>query len=98
MNYCFTNRDLEALFTNRTNARRYPRQVVEAFVDVMSLIAAAADVRDLYASRWLHFEKLQGDRQGQYSLRLGHQFRLIVTLEEDAGSQYLAVHEIVDYH
>jgi toxin HigB-1 len=51
----------------------------------MAIIAAALTERDLYANKGLRFEKLVGQRgkQGQRSLRLNKQWRLIVTLEED---------------
>lgn len=41
-----------------------------------------------------HFEKLQGDRQGQYSIRINNQYR--VCFEWD-GSKAVNI-EIVDYH
>jgi proteic killer suppression protein len=48
--------------------------------------------------RSLHFEKLQGDRIGQHSLRLNKQWRLIVKLETTNIGRQLVVIEIVDYH
>ena len=41
-----------------------------------------------------HFEKLQGDRQGQYSIRINNQYR--VCFEWD-GSKAINI-EIADYH
>jgi proteic killer suppression protein len=49
----------------------------------MTVIAAAADERDFYALKSLHFEKLEGKlgKEGKRSMRLTKQWRLIVSLE-----------------
>jgi proteic killer suppression protein len=95
----FKDKKLEALYTEEKNAHKYPN-VVDDFFEVMAIIAAALSERDLYANKGLRFEKLVGQRgkQGQRSLRLNKQWRLIVTLEEDAESFYLQILGIEDYH
>ncbi len=67
----FKNKKLEALYTEEKNSHKYP-DVVDDFFDVIAIIAAASDGRDLYAQKGLHFETLTGQRgnQGQRSLRL----------------------------
>jgi proteic killer suppression protein len=64
------------------------------------VINAAIDERDLYAQKGLHFEKLSGQRgkQGQRSLRLNRQWRLIVTSAEDEEGTYLHIIDIENYH
>lgn len=54
----------------------------------------------MYALKGLRFEKLKGKRgkQGQYSLRLNQQWRLIVSLEEDEEGKYILIIDIEDYH
>jgi proteic killer suppression protein len=94
----FTDKDLEALFSQEKNARRYPLAVVDAFFVVMTTLRAAPDVRELYKRHGLHFEKLKGDRLGEYSMRLNEQYRLIATVEEDAQGAIIVIHDIVDYH
>ena len=98
MDFGFTNRKLECLYTGEQGARKYPRQVVDAFFEVMCVIDAARDERDLRALKHLHFEKLTGQRKHQRSLALHGGFRLVVRLLEDAEGKYLAIDEIVDYH
>lgn len=98
MRYRFRSRRLEALYTEEKGAHRYDPSIIDAFFDVMAVIAAAADERDLYNLKGFHFEKLAGDRQGQHSLRLNRQWRLIVVIEEDQAGRYLRIDEIVDYH
>jgi len=74
--------------------------VVDDFFEVMAIIDAAVDERDLYAQKGLRFEKLKGKRgnQGQRSLRLNDQWRLIVTVDEDNEGNYLTIIDIEDYH
>ena len=98
MEFRFKTNRLEALYTTKKNAHDYPEGVVKSFFKVTSLISAATDLRDLAAIKSRHFEKLQGDREGQYSMRLNNQFRLILELQEHAGGKYLLIVEIADYH
>ena len=94
----FANKKLEALYTSEAGAKKYPRSVVTAFFDVMATLVAAADQRDLYALKSLHFEALKGDRAGQHSVRLNKQFRLILRIEADDQGNVVIVIEIADYH
>ena len=64
----------------------------------MQLIRAAVDIRAFYALKSLHFEKLKGDREGQYSMRLNEQWRLIVRLAQKPDGTTIVIVSIVDYH
>ena len=99
MRFLFKDKKIEALYTEEKNAHKYPG-VIDDFFDVMATIEAALDERDLYAQKGLRFEKLAGQRgkQGQRSLRLNKQWRLIVALEKDEDGSYLLVIDIEDYH
>lgn len=94
----FSNKKLEALYTAEKDAHKFDRAVVDAFFDVMAMIEAAKDERDLYGLKSLHFEKLKGDRKGQHSLRLNQQWRLIVLIESDDQGNVIVVVDLVDYH
>lgn len=86
MRCVFRSKRLADLYYKDSGSERFPPGVVEAFFEVMAVIDAAHDERDLYALKSLHFEQLQGKlgRQGQRSMRLNDQYRLIVILEHDA--------------
>jgi len=92
------SRKLEALYAGKSGKQRFPAGVVDAFLYLVGVVDAMGDVRDLYAMKSLHFERLSGRREGQSSLRLNKQYRLIVTVEKDEGGDVLVIHEIVDYH
>lgn len=98
MRFRFTDKKLQALYTDETGADHYEAAVVNGFFRVMAIIANAPDLRDFYRFKSLHFEKLSGDRVGQHSFRLNKQWRLIVRLERDSGGHEVVIIEIVDYH
>ena len=54
--------------------------------------------RALYSMQSLHFERLEGDRAGQRSLRLNRQWRLVVRLETVQDVKRVVVIEIINYH
>jgi len=72
--------------------------LTRAYRKAVGIVAAASDERDLRALRSLHFEKLDGDRLGQHSLRLNKQWRLIVRAESTQEGKQVVVIEVVDYH
>ncbi len=98
MRFSFKNKKLKALYTEEKGAHKYSPGVVDAFWEVMSVISAAVDERDLRKLKGLRYEKLRGDRKGQHSIRLNDQFRLIVERGEDDQGKYLLIIGIEDYH
>jgi proteic killer suppression protein len=72
--------------------------LTRAYRKIVGIVAAASDERDLRAMRSLHFEKLEGNRLGQHSLRLNKQWRLIVRLKTSQDGKQVIVIEVVDYH
>jgi proteic killer suppression protein len=66
----------------------------------MQVIVAAPDERMFYTMKSLHFEKLEGKRSHQRSMRLNKQWRLILEIEEvkgDPGNTVVVI-SIEDYH
>jgi proteic killer suppression protein len=95
----FKDESLEKLC--REDAKRdkaYPPGVANAFRKRVRFIRDAADERDFYAMRSLGFEKLQGKRQHQHSMRLNDQWRLILEIEGDGPKKTISVVAIQDYH
>jgi len=89
---------LAALYAGKRGKQRWPAGVPDAFLRLMGIMDAMPDVRDLYMLKSLHFERIEGDRQGQSSVRLNKQYRLIVTVEREDGTDVLVIHDLVDYH
>ena len=61
-------------------------------------IRAADNENDLRAMKSLHFEKLKGKRQHEYSMRVNKQFRLIFQIEKVDRRNQLVITDLEDYH
>jgi len=88
--------DLQREDANRDKA--YPTGIAKLFRRRISFIRSAKDERDFYAMNSLNFEKLQGKRQHQHSMRLNDQWRLILEIEGDAPKKVISIVGIEDYH
>ena len=98
MEVTFNDQALDELETNAAINAGYADAVVRAYRKTMGHIRAASDERTFYARRSFRFEKLQGDRQGQFSMRLNDQWRLILEIRGSGKSKSVHIVEIVDYH
>lgn len=72
--------------------------IVSIYRKRLAFIRAAVDERDFYALKSLHFEKLKGKRQGQYSMRLNDQWRLILEFVTSQSGKRVVVVSVEDYH
>ncbi len=82
----------ETLFNDRfvkkfANIERMARKKLE-------ILEAAQNIEDLRCPPGNRLEKLSGDRNGSYSIRINQQYRLCFTWKD--GHAYNV--EIVDYH
>ena len=94
----FADANLDRLETDHSYTGGWAQAVVKAFRKRMQQIRSAQDERDFYALKSLHFEKLKGQRQGQHSMRLNDQYRLIIELESQSSIKIVNVVNIEDYH
>jgi toxin HigB-1 len=94
----FADDDLDRLETEREFTAGFGRDVVRGFRKVMQVIRAVPDERDLYRLRGLHFEKLEGSRSHQRSVRINLQWRLILEIVGTAPNKKIRVVRIEDYH
>ncbi len=98
MNVDFEDASLERLEADPAFTAGYDAAIVKAFRKRMQLIRAASDERAFYALKSLHYEKLKGDKDGQSSMRLNDQWRLLLRLQQDADGKTVVVISIIDYH
>jgi toxin HigB-1 len=95
----FKDESLEEL--QREDAKRdkaYPPGIAKAFRKRLQFIRGAGSERDLYALHSHRFERLQGKRQHQYSMRLNDQWRLILEMQGDNPNKIIWIVAIEDYH
>ena len=98
MDVSFGDKSLDRLETDAAFSAGFGDSIVKAYRKRMQQIRASTDERTFYALRSLHFDKLQGQREGQHSMRLNDQFRLILELRGEAPKKTVHILEIVDYH
>ncbi|TYL87468.1 type II toxin-antitoxin system RelE/ParE family toxin [Bradyrhizobium cytisi] len=98
MEPAFKDPSLDRLETDATYSAGFSDAIVRAYRKAVLHIRSAADERTFYARRSFRFEKLLGNREGQYSMRLNDQWRLIVELKGEAPNKTVLIIEIADYH
>lgn len=98
MNIEFVDENLETLLYDARFTAGFPPEIVKAFRKRIQYIQAASDERDFYALKSLHYEKLKGKREGENSMRLNDQYRLILRIRVDEQNRTVVVLSIEDYH
>ncbi len=98
MDVTFKDQSLDRLETDAAYSAGFGNAIVKAYRKAMQHIRAATDERTFYSRRSFRFEKLEGKREGQYSMRLNDQWRLIIELRAAGAKKVVHVVEIADYH
>ena len=94
----FADESLDRLEIDLQFTAGFDGGTIKGFRKTMQIIRAAPDERDFYAMKGLHFEKLEGKRSHQRSMRLTKQWRLILELTGEAPNKIVRVIGIEDYH
>lgn len=89
----FASKETELVFQG-TVSRKLPRDIQRTARRKLLYLHEAEDLRDLLAPPGNRLEKLSGDRQGQYSIRINDQWRICFRWQDDKAVDV----EIVDYH
>ena len=89
----FRDKVTEEVFL-RHFSRRLPADLHRVAWRKLAILDAAEHLEDLRIPPGNRLEKLKGDREGQYSLRINDQWRICFRWRE--GDAYEV--EIVDYH
>ena len=91
----FADKETEKIF-NQQFSKRIPANISKVALRKLMMIDAAMSISDLKAPPANRLEMLQGDRVGQWSIRINDKWRIVFT-PVSGGSDYEDV-EIVDYH
>lgn len=89
----FASRDTERLF-NREAIRKLPHDIQRRALAKLEILNAAERLDDLRIPPSNRLEKLTGDREGQYSIRINDQWRICFVWRGGDAHEV----EIVDYH
>ena len=94
----FYDQKLALLLTDRAAETKLPIAVISSFRRKIGLIRAAPDERTLRNWKSLHYEKLRGDRNGQFSIKINDQWRIVFTVNTECQPPKMLILEVVDYH
>lgn len=94
----FRDKTLALLLTDRAAETKLPISVISSFRKKFGLIRAAPDERTLRNWKSLHYEKLRGDRDGQFSIKLNDQWRMVFIVNSECDPPKVLILEVVDYH
>lgn len=89
----FTDKETEKIF-NRQFSRKFPPDIQQGARRKLEILEAAEVLEDVRLPPSNHLEKLSGDRENQYSIRINKQWR--ICFEWRNGNAHNV--EVVDYH
>lgn len=89
----FADRETEKIY-RQTFSRKLPQSIQRIALRKLIMIDNAQRLEDLRRPPANRLEKLEGDREGQYSIRINAQYRICFRPD---GNNFYDV-EIVDYH
>lgn len=89
----FADKETEKIY-NQIVSRKLPGGIQKLALRKLIMIDNAESVEDLRVPPGNRLERLKGDRNGQYSIRINDQYRICFKV---TGNMFSDV-EIVDYH
>jgi proteic killer suppression protein len=93
----FKNKGTEDINYGRKSKEAFrilPKQLHRKAQVKLARLGAVTSMLDLQEIRGNRFEKLKGERKGQYSIRINEQYRICFKWEHENAADV----EIIDYH
>ena len=90
---------LQEIYTDGKSSDKHHRfqpQIVRKFIKVVNLMKQLENVLGLTKYGSLHYEKLQGDKEGVSSVRVNDQYRIEFTECVEAGKQIATICNITE--
>lgn len=89
----FADKETEKVY-RQVFSKKLPHDIQRVALRKLIMIDNAANIEDLRVPPANRLERLEGDRKGQYSIRINNQYRICFT---ENNNDYYDV-EITDYH
>ncbi|MFO8035170.1 MAG: type II toxin-antitoxin system RelE/ParE family toxin [Anaerolineales bacterium] len=89
----FADKETRKIY-QREFSKHLPTDIQQAALRKLRMLNNAQSVQDLRSPPGNRLEKLKGEREGQYSIRINNQWRVCFEWHEDDAHQV----EITDYH
>jgi proteic killer suppression protein len=92
----FGDKATEDLFHNRKTSRirRYPPEILRPGLQLLDVLNAAQELRDLRSPPGNHLELMKGEYKGFHSIRINRQWRLMFRWRTGEAREV----RITDYH
>ena len=90
----FSDKETEKVY-NQMFSKKLPQNIQKIALRKLIMIDNAQSLEDLRVPPANHLEQLQGERDGQYSIRINDQYRICFSV---SGACDFYDVEIVDYH
>jgi len=98
MDVDFKDKRLRLIETEKAAETGLPIAVINSCRDKLVFLRSAPNEMTLRNWRSLRYEKLKGDREGQRSIRINKQWRLVFELNNDCVPPKITILSIEDYH
>jgi toxin HigB-1 len=89
----FQDKETRKIF-ERQRSRKLPSDIQQVALRKLRMLNRAETLQDLRVPPANRLERLVGDQEGQYSIRVNDQWRICFTWQDGEASEV----EIVDYH
>jgi len=89
----FKCKETEKIY-NRIFSKKLPQEIQRTGYKKLLMLDAAFELNDLKVPPSNQLEKLSGDRDGMYSIRVNKQYRICFAFDGSNAEQV----EIIDYH
>ncbi|NJM35158.1 MAG: plasmid maintenance system killer protein [Rhodomicrobium sp.] len=97
MEIVFVDSALALIESDDAGKTKLPVAVIKSARRKLTLLRSAPDERSLRNWKSLHYEKMKGARDGERSIRLNDQFRMVFKLS-DSEPPTAMILSIEDYH
>lgn len=97
MEIVFADPALALIESDDAGKTKLPVGVIKSARRKLTLLRSAPDERSLRNWKSLHYEKMKGEREGQRSIRLNDQYRMVFKLSETDPLTALIL-SVEDYH
>jgi proteic killer suppression protein len=98
MRIVFAADELALIETDEAGATRLSVAVIKSARRKLTVLRAATDDRSLRNWKSLRYEKLKGNREGQRSIRINDQYRMVFRLDDETAPPTITILSIEDYH
>lgn len=94
----FADASLRRICTDEAHKLGLPVSVIQAARRKLVQLEAASDERDLRNLKSLNYKKLQGHNNGERTVRVNDQYRIVFTLIESEQPPIISILAICDNH